>query len=89
MGRPDRLVAKFTLPLQGAGVDCARIRNEFESRTQYAIQLISLSTLEYRSVGGDCITRHRLQSSLTFWPWLSCCCHYQHPMENWNVHSHK
>lgn len=38
----------------------------------------------------QCLWRlFHLQSGLICYPWLSCFCHYQHPMENWNMHSHR
>ena len=46
----DRLVEKFTLPLEGAGVNIAEIHAEFLEIMQYAAQYFSLSTMDYRSV---------------------------------------
>lgn len=46
----DRVVSRFTIPLQGSGIDCTRIHEEFELMMQYAVDFISLSTLEYRCV---------------------------------------
>ena len=46
----DRLVERFAIPLQGALADCSKIKEEFESVLQYAVQYISLSTMDYRAV---------------------------------------
>lgn len=46
----ERLVAKFTIPLQGAQANCDKIQEEMQSLLQYAVHLISLSTLDYRAV---------------------------------------
>ncbi len=46
----DRLVEKFAIPLQGAYADCSNIKEEFQSLVQYAIQFITLSTMDYRAV---------------------------------------
>ena len=52
-----RLVSRFTTPLQSAGIDCTKIPEEFELVMQYAIDFVSLSTLEYRRV---------------WWRWFNC-----------------
>ena len=44
------LVKKFTVPLQGASVNTEEIVGEFIALVQYAIQFISISTLDYRAV---------------------------------------
>ena len=46
----DRLVERFAIPLQGALADSSKIREEFESILQYAVQFISLPTMDYRAV---------------------------------------
>ena len=46
----ERLIARFTIPLEGASIDCTKIQEEFKVMAQYAVQFVSLSTLEYRSV---------------------------------------
>ena len=46
----DRLVARFTVPLQGAQANCDKIKEEMVSFLQYAVHLISLSTLDYCAV---------------------------------------
>ena len=46
----DRLVEKFTLPLEGAGANTAEIHAEFLEIMQYVVQYFSLSTMDYRSV---------------------------------------
>ena len=46
----QRLVSHFIIPLEGAGIDCSRIPEEFKHVMLYATEFISLSTLEYRSV---------------------------------------
>ena len=46
----ERLVAKFTIPLQGAQANCDKIQEEMQSLLQYAVHFISLSTLDYRAV---------------------------------------
>ena len=45
----DRLVHKFSTPLHGAQIDVTKIREEFEFILQYAVQYISLATLDYRA----------------------------------------
>ena len=45
-----RLVSRFAIPLQSAGVDTTKVSEEFELLLQYAIEFLSLSTLEYRRV---------------------------------------
>ena len=46
----SRLVERFTVPLQGVSANIGEIAMEFEAVVQYAIQFISLSTLDYRAV---------------------------------------
>ena len=46
----DRLVERFAIPLQGALADCSKIKEEFKSVLQYAVQYISLSTMDYHTV---------------------------------------
>ena len=46
----DRLVERFAVPLQGASADCSKVKEEFQSILQYAVQYISLSTMDYRAV---------------------------------------
>ena len=46
----DRLLERFAVPLKGARADLRRIKAEFELLVQYAVQFISLSTLDYRAV---------------------------------------
>ena len=46
----DRLVERFTLPLQAAGVQLEEIHAEFYAVLQYACQYISLSILDYQAV---------------------------------------
>ena len=46
----DRLVERFAIPLQGALADSSKIREEFESILPYAVQFISLPTMDYRAV---------------------------------------
>ena len=46
----DRLVERFVVPLQGASADCSKVKEEFQSILQYAVQYISLSTMDYRAV---------------------------------------
>ena len=46
----DRLVERFSIPLQGAQVDVSKIKEEFESLLQYAVQFISLATMDYHAV---------------------------------------
>ena len=45
----DRLVHKFSTPLHGAQIDVTKIKEEFEFLLQYAVQYISLATLDYRA----------------------------------------
>lgn len=49
----DRLVEAYKVPLEGAGAEVDEIRVEFEAMMAYAVQFISLSTLDYQS-GGAC-----------------------------------
>ena len=46
----NRLVDQFTIPLLGASADLETISDEFKEMVHYAIQYISLATLDYRSV---------------------------------------
>ena len=46
----QRIITHFTIPLEGASIDCSKIPEEFQNLMLYAIEFISLSTLEYRSV---------------------------------------
>ena len=46
----SRLVQRFTVPLQGASANTEEIVGEFIALVQYAIQFISISTLDYRAV---------------------------------------
>ena len=46
----SRLVERFAVPLQAASADIEEIAGEFEALVHYAIQFISLSTLDYRAV---------------------------------------
>ena len=45
----DRLANHFKVPLETAGADINEIREEFKSMIEYAIQFISLSTMDYKS----------------------------------------
>lgn len=46
----DRLVETYKVPLEGAGAGIDEIPIEFEAMVTYAVQFISLSTLDYQSV---------------------------------------
>ncbi|CAB3993296.1 zinc finger 862-like [Paramuricea clavata] len=46
----DRLVEAYKVPLEGAGAEVDQVRVEFEAMMAYAVQFISLSTLDYQSV---------------------------------------
>ena len=46
----NRLVERFTVPLQAASANIGEIAGEFEALVHYTIQFISLSTLDYRAV---------------------------------------
>ena len=46
----DRLSERFRTPLEAAGAQIDEIHTEFEGMLQYAVQYISLSTLDYRAV---------------------------------------
>ena len=48
--RKHHLVERFAIPLKGALADCSKIKEEFESVLQYAVQYISLSTMDYHAV---------------------------------------
>jgi hypothetical protein len=45
----SKLVERFTVPLQAASANIGEIVGEFEALVHYAIQFISLSTLDYRA----------------------------------------
>ncbi len=46
----DRLAVHFAVPLEASGVTVQEIHSEFEEILNYAVQYISLATLEYRAV---------------------------------------
>lgn len=46
----ERLAERFATPLQGAQVHLNTIKEEFKFLLQYAVQFISLATIEYRAV---------------------------------------
>ena len=46
----NRLVEAYKVPLEEAGAEIDEICVEFEAMATYAVQLISLSTLDYQSV---------------------------------------
>ena len=46
----DRLVERFTIPLEGVPVDVSNIKQEFKYLLEYAIQFISLVTMDYCAV---------------------------------------
>ncbi len=46
----DRLAVHFAVPLEASGVTVQEIHSEFEEILNYAVQYISLATLEYRVV---------------------------------------
>ena len=46
----NRLVETYKVPLEGAGAEIDEICIEFEAMVTYAVQFISLSTLDYQSV---------------------------------------
>ena len=46
----DRLVEAYKVPLKGAGAEVGEICIEFEVMMAYAVQFISLSTLDYQGV---------------------------------------
>ena len=50
MAAIDRLVQRFTIPLQGAAVDTEEVVKEFSEMISYATQYIALSVLHYHSV---------------------------------------
>ena len=60
----QRLVSHFTVPLEGASIDCSRIPEEFRHVMLYAIEFVSLSTLEYRRV---CLILHLPVNGLMHW----------------------
>ena len=45
-----QLISRFKIPLDGAGADTEEIYKEFEEIMEYAVNFISLSTLDYSSV---------------------------------------
>ena len=75
----DRLVARFTIPLQGAQAECDKIKEEMLSVLQYAVRFISLSTMDYRAVWWRIFNA---PSSSEWTNSLSCFSHYPHPMGN-------
>ena len=46
----DRLVERFSTPLQGAEVNTGVIKEEFAGMIEYAVQYIAIASLEYHSV---------------------------------------
>ena len=48
----EQLSTRFTKPLEFCGVEISKIKNEFKSVIEYAVQYISLSTLTYQQFGG-------------------------------------
>ena len=44
----DRLVDQFKIPLERAGANTDDIRSEFKAMLEYAVQFISLSTMDYK-----------------------------------------
>ena len=46
----QRLGVRFKIPLESAGVDINKLRDEFYDMMLYATQFISLATLDYRAV---------------------------------------
>ena len=46
----DRLVTRFTIPLQSAGAQIEEIHTQFDALLKYATQYVSLSTMDYRGV---------------------------------------
>ena len=50
MAAIDRLVQRFSIPLQGAAVDTEEVVKEFREMISYATQYIALSVLDYHSV---------------------------------------
>lgn len=50
MAAIDCLVQRFTIPLQGAGVDTDEVVKEFINMISYASQYIALSVLDYHSI---------------------------------------
>ena len=46
----QRLGVRFKVPLESAGVDINKLRDEFYDMMLYATQFISLATLDYRAV---------------------------------------
>lgn len=50
MSAIDRLVERFTTPLEAAQVDIIVIKTEFSEMIGYAVQFIAFSSLDYHSV---------------------------------------
>ena len=50
MAAIDCLVQRFTIPLQGAGVDTDEVVKEFRETIPYISQYIALSVLDYCSI---------------------------------------
>ena len=46
----ERLVERFIIPLQGAGVLTGVIKEEFQNMIEYAVEYIAVSSLDYKSV---------------------------------------
>lgn len=46
----ERLAVRFRIPLESAGVDITKLKDEFYDMMLYATQFISLATLDYRAV---------------------------------------
>ena len=46
----DRLLTRFTIPLQGAQAECDKIKEEMMSILQYAVRFIFQSMMDYRAV---------------------------------------
>ena len=46
----ERLGVRFKIPLESAGVDINKLRDEFYEMMLYATQFISLATLDYRAI---------------------------------------
>ena len=61
----DRLVQHFTIPLQTAGALVDEIHAEFDAVLQYAIQYISLFTMDYRAVWRRLFMHRLLQNGTT------------------------
>ena len=50
MDAVSHLVTRFEIPLQGATANTDEIVSEFAAMVQYALQFISVATLDYRAV---------------------------------------